>query len=72
MIHFSLASIQFIPIDAAKILLNSFLIKIKFGGVVYKSANEGWYFGHYADNLAVHKPIALNTRRAVKISLIKG
>ena len=34
-------------IDAAKMLLNSFFIEVKDGGVTYKTADEGWWYEEY-------------------------
>jgi len=35
-------------LDNAKLLLNSFFIEVKDGGVTYKSENEGWWYEEYA------------------------
>jgi hypothetical protein len=34
--------------DTAKLLLNSFFIEVKDGGVTYKTADDGWWYEEYA------------------------
>jgi heparosan-N-sulfate-glucuronate 5-epimerase len=35
-------------LDSAKMLLNSFFVDVKNGGVTYKSPQDGWWFAEYA------------------------
>lgn len=35
-------------LDASNLLLNSFFVEIKNGGVTYKSPNDGWWYEEYA------------------------
>jgi heparosan-N-sulfate-glucuronate 5-epimerase len=35
-------------LDSAKLLLNSFFVEVKNGGVTYKTPNDGWWYEHYA------------------------
>ena len=49
-------------LDTAKLLLNSFFVEVKDGGVTYKTPNKGWWYEHYADDDAYgrQEPRVLN------------
>lgn len=44
-------------LDTAKMLLNSFYKEVKDGGVTYKTAADGWWYEHYADQGAVQSRV---------------
>jgi hypothetical protein len=45
-------------LDSAKMLLNSFFVEVKDGGVTYKTSNDGWWYEEYP--IIGAKPRVLN------------
>lgn len=40
-------------LELAKMILNSFYVEVKDGGVTYKTPNDGWWYEEYAGNRSV-------------------
>jgi len=55
-------------LDAAKLLLNSFFVEIKDGGVSYKTSDVGWWYEHYAHE-GGKEPRVLNAMMAAMMGI---
>jgi heparosan-N-sulfate-glucuronate 5-epimerase len=47
-------------LDTSKMLLNSFFVEVKDGGVTYKTPKEGWWYELYASRNERNEPRVLN------------
>jgi heparosan-N-sulfate-glucuronate 5-epimerase len=57
-------------IATAKMLLNSFFIEVKFGGVTYKTDDEGWWYEEYpSKNKGAINPRVLNGMMSALLSI---
>jgi heparosan-N-sulfate-glucuronate 5-epimerase len=57
-------------INNAKMLLNSFFIEVKVGGVAYKTEDEGWWYEEYpSKNKEAKNPRVLNGMMAALLSI---
>jgi hypothetical protein len=59
-------------VDTAKMLLNSFFIEVKVGGVTHKSKDNGWWYEEYPSrNEGAQNPRVLNGMMATLLSIHK-